>query len=238
MESIKTIQLGEKTFNLNMDLFEENDYMKIQLFDDLEGQKVEITTTIVDKEGNKIFPIITEIVSNDELSDYDATYDITLIDDKCIFFNTQNCYVLDMNDIKFTFKDGLWVPEKYLLRCLVLYNIDNKKLIITNYDFSYLYDMKKGEVIGNIYDFIKPTKNKKKLENHYYIENEYINPLIIKIFTNINGKKENKVILNEILELYIKDEILEDEEKLKTYCDEAFLEYVEKTRYTPCISMQ
>ena len=190
-----------------------------------------VITSVIKEDGTVLVPFRKSIATKDEVDNYLFDNDVSVYNGgKAIYKVSNNLfYVIDLEKTEFIKKDDKIIPINPILKMVCYYGIDNKKIIVYEKDFAYLYDVVNNKKISPKYDFIKPYEGYDGGHLTYYISNhnKYSKPLIISMCMNQDGGIYNQAILNHELTVILPINILGNKEKIINYCDSCYNDYIE-----------
>ena len=157
-----------------------------------------VYTGILDCDMNFIVPLRKEIVSNEACNEgYYSNHALLYPNKRCFYLDKDGCYLLDLNNISFSKKNDLYVPNNYIIKCDDIYDIGNGKVIILNRNEKgndYIYDVVNNYISSNLYDVIVPSKKYPGMYDAYLFFND-----------NENFSMEAKLLIDDCFD--IEDEV-------------------------------
>ena len=212
-------------------LLDNNKFIPVYNVNELPNDKVEIITGTIDKKLNVIIPFRKSVVLLSDFLEEKYENHINYFDnDKAIYQETDNrFYVIDLNNVIFDFINNKFIPSNFIKQIYSYYIIDNKNIIEYSLNNATIYDVSNDKYNSLTYDFIKD--NNKFLNGfdafYIYYGNKYSNPIIIQLLIDKANNISNKVIINDVFEVYLNNEIIKDGNLIKKYCDSCYNDYYE-----------
>lgn len=201
------IKIG-KFYYLDMRLENENEFIYV--------------TSVFDSNYNSIIGPVINSVSQDDMDDFEKDNIIVFLNDKVIYYDTENYYLIDLNKIDLRNKDR----KNYLYKFDSYYKIDDENIIIYTGKKAFIYNINENKIINNIYDDIVVYND--CYDAYISIENKYSSPLIITLTMDNNFNILDEVMLNNYLTIIASNDILYDKEKLIKYADSCYNNFKER----------
>lgn len=249
MKKIKAKVLGPNYKTVNIDGIEFKidinrkgnyfGYTPIMAMRQIENQKYEIYTTILDDELKPVIPLRKEVASYEDLEKGETKYDVMLFDNnKCVFINEDYCYLIKLNETEFEKTGDKYIPKNYILKFRALYNTATNIIIVYNETSSFLYNVDTEKRESKVYNYIKPTNEPGVYLAYHLVKNKYFYPLYAELKIEKGNVIHNSVMLGEDITLYPNDDILKSKTKLIKYCDSFYKDLVENKGCLKCKTIQ
>lgn len=197
----------------------------------LSDDKIEVITGTCDSNKNGVIPFRKEIVT---LEDYiDCTYNINIIyfnNDKALYeTRDKRNYIIDLNNVKFKKEENDFIPINPIKQIYSCFIIDDENIIECELDGTRIYNVSNDKYLSLNYNFINFSETYDDSYDAFYIlrNNKYSDPLILRLFLDKNFNLSNEVVINDLLVVYLNNEIIKDEHLIKKYCDNIFTDYNE-----------
>ncbi len=233
---ILKIKYQDNIINVNLDNATIVDgYILLLYTNKIDEDKYIVITSVIKEDGTVLVPFRKSIATKDEVDNYLFDNDVSVYNGgKAIYKVSDDLfYVIDLEKTEFIKKDDKIIPVNPILKMVCYYGIDDNKIIVYEKDSAYLYDVVNNKKISPKYDFIKPYEGYDGGHLTYYISNhsKYSKPLIISMSMTEDGGIYNQAILNHELTVILPINILGDKEKIISYCDSCYNNYIESEEF-------
>ncbi len=214
-----TIEIGDDTLfvllhldNLNkIDGLYEIRYV-YALDDDLE-----IITGIIDDNLNQVIPLQKEKISKSDFGTGRNIHYVKLFPNKKAIYKADKneCYIVDLTNTEFVHIDEKVIPKNYVKKFDFWCDLGYGNIICSRSDKFVLYDVVNLREKSVEYDLIIPESDDNNSLSAFYVFKEF--SINIKMTLHLDGSIDSKASINNVLDIYIPNDIMDDRQAIIDY---------------------